>query len=362
MSDKEFIKIKNVSKNFEEVVAVDNINVDIARGEFFSLLGPSGCGKTTLLRILAGFEYPSSGSVFIDNLDVTDITPNLRPTNMVFQNYAIFPHINVKRNIEFGLRKEKLSKDKLDKRVQDALKMVQLEGYEDRYSNQLSGGQRQRIALARALVKQPKVLLLDEPLGALDKKLREEMQLELRNLQRSIGITFIFVTHDQEEAMTMSDRVAVMNKGKILQISPPRDLYDNPKNLFVGDFIGQINFLDTQIVKIEGNNAKVLINKLGEHEIITSNNNLSQNESIVCAIRPETIIISKTNEKNSDICIKGSIVNTSFYGNMTYVYVKIEGLSKPIMVSTSDVLEGLSHNSDCYLNINLKDIRIIQKN
>jgi len=362
MSDKEFIKIKNVSKNFEEVVAVDNINVDIARGEFFSLLGPSGCGKTTLLRILAGFEYPSSGSVFIDSLDVTDITPNLRPTNMVFQNYAIFPHINVKRNIEFGLRKEKLSKDELDKRVQDALKMVQLEGYEDRYSNQLSGGQRQRIALARALVKQPKVLLLDEPLGALDKKLREEMQLELRNLQRSIGITFIFVTHDQEEAMTMSDRVAVMNKGKILQISPPRDLYDNPKNLFVGDFIGQINFLDTQIVKIEGNNAKVLINKLGEHEIITSNNNLSQNESIVCAIRPETIIISKTNEKNSDICIKGSIVNTSFYGNMTYVYVKIEGLSKPIMVSTSDVLEGLSHNSDCYLNINLKDIRIIQKN
>jgi len=362
MSDKEFIKIKNVSKNFEEVVAVDNINVDIARGEFFSLLGPSGCGKTTLLRILAGFEYPSSGSVFIDNLDVTDITPNLRPTNMVFQNYAIFPHINVKRNIEFGLRKEKLSKDELDKRVQDALKMVQLEGYEDRYSNQLSGGQRQRIALARALVKQPKVLLLDEPLGALDKKLREEMQLELRNLQRSIGITFIFVTHDQEEAMTMSDRVAVMNKGKILQISPPRDLYDNPKNLFVGDFIGQINFLDTQIVKIEGSNAKVLINKLGEHEIMTSNNNLSQNESIVCAIRPETIIISKTNEKNSDICIKGSIVNTSFYGNMTYVYVKIEGLSKPIMVSTSDVLEGLTHNSDCYLNINLKDIRIIQKN
>ena len=362
MSDKEFIKINNVSKNFEEVVAVDNINVDIARGEFFSLLGPSGCGKTTLLRILAGFEYPSSGSVFIDNLDVTDITPNLRPTNMVFQNYAIFPHINVKRNIEFGLRKEKLSKDELDKRVQDALKMVQLEGYEDRYSNQLSGGQRQRIALARALVKQPKVLLLDEPLGALDKKLREEMQLELRNLQRSIGITFIFVTHDQEEAMTMSDRVAVMNKGKILQISPPRDLYDNPKNLFVGDFIGQINFLDTQIVKIEGNNAKVLINKLGEHEIMTSNNNLSQNESIVCAIRPETIIISKTNEKNSDICIKGSIVNTSFYGNMTYIYVKIEGLSKPIMVSTSDMLEGLSHNSDCYLNINLKDIRIIQKN
>ena len=362
MSDKEFIKIKCVSKNFNDVTAVDNVDVDIARGEFFSLLGPSGCGKTTLLRILAGFEYPTSGSVFIDSVDVTDITPNLRPTNMVFQNYAIFPHINVKRNIEFGLRKEKLSKDELDKRVKDALKMVQLEGYEDRFSNQLSGGQRQRIALARALVKQPKVLLLDEPLGALDKKLREEMQLELRKLQRRVGITFIFVTHDQEEAMTMSDRVAVMNRGKILQISPPRDLYENPKNLFVGDFIGQINFLDTQIIKIEGNNAKVLINKLGEHELITNNNNLSQNESIVCAIRPETIILSKTNEKISDICIKGTIVNTSFYGNMTYIYVNIEGLLKPIMVSTSDDLEGLSHNSECYLNINLKDIRIIQKN
>ncbi len=362
MNDSEFIKIKSVSKKFDDVVAVDDVNIDIFKGEFFSLLGPSGCGKTTLLRILAGFEYPSSGKVFIDGSDVTDITPNLRPTNMVFQNYAIFPHINVKRNIEFGLRKEKLSREELNQRVNDALKMVQLEGYEDRFSNQLSGGQRQRIALARALVKQPKVLLLDEPLGALDKKLREEMQLELRKLQRSVGITFIFVTHDQEEAMTMSDRVAVMNKGQILQISPPKDLYNNPKNLFVGDFIGQINFLESEIKSVDQKSVNVSIKNLGEH-ILTYADNINQRESIVCAIRPETIQLTQNIDQiKSDISVKGKISNTSFYGNMTYVYVEIEGIKKPLMISTSDPLEGLTYNSDCFVNINLKDIRVIKKN
>ena len=224
MSIKNYIKIKNLSKSFGDVEVLKNINLEVEEGEFFSLLGPSGCGKTTLLRILAGFEYPSEGEVFFDDANVTSLPPNLRPSNMVFQNYAIFPHINVQRNIEFGLRKENLSKDEMQQRVENALKMVQLEGYENRYSNQLSGGQRQRIALARALVKQPKVLLLDEPLGALDKKLREEMQIELRNLQKSLGITFIFVTHDQEEAMTMSDRIAVMDEKHSPSISTKRNL------------------------------------------------------------------------------------------------------------------------------------------
>ena len=360
MSEKDFIKITNLSKNFDEVVAVDDVSVNVAKGEFFSLLGPSGCGKTTLLRILAGFEYPSSGSVSIDGADVTDVPANLRPTNMVFQNYAIFPHINVRRNIEFGLRKEKISSQEMNDRVTEALKMVKLEGYENRFSNQLSGGQRQRIALARALVKRPKVLLLDEPLGALDKKLREEMQIELRNLQRSVGITFVFVTHDQEEAMTMSDRVAVMNEGKILQVSPPRQLYDYPDNLFVGDFIGDINLLESTITSIEGNKVKVLINALGEYEI-EKYTVLNNNDPIVCGIRPKSINISPNEKNQSDIKLNGKISNTSFYGNLTYVYVDIEGLEKPLMLSTAESLQGLSVGSACYIHINLKDIRIIKK-
>tara|TARA_Y100000590_G_scaffold454681_1_gene601903 strand:+ start:234 stop:1319 length:1086 start_codon:yes stop_codon:yes gene_type:complete len=361
MSDKEFIKIFNLSKLFDEVVAVDNVNINIGKGEFFSLLGPSGCGKTTLLRILAGFEYPTKGSVSIDGSDVTDIPANLRPTNMVFQNYAIFPHINVKRNIEFGLRKEKISSEEMNQRVSDALKMVKLEGYENRFSNQLSGGQRQRIALARALVKRPKVLLLDEPLGALDKKLREEMQIELRNLQRSVGITFVFVTHDQEEAMTMSDRVAVMNQGKILQVSPPKELYDYPVNLFVGDFIGDINLLESQISSIDGKKVKVLINGLGEYEL-EAHTVLKQNDDIVTGIRPKSITVSPSKIEQSEVKVRGKITNTSFYGNLTYVYVVIKGIKKPLMLSTAESLQGLSIGSDCYLNINLKDIRIINKN
>ena len=360
MSDKEFIKISNLSKNFDEVVAVDTVNINIGKGEFFSLLGPSGCGKTTLLRILAGFEYPSEGSVSIDGSEVTDIPANLRPTNMVFQNYAIFPHINVQRNIEFGLRKEKISSEEMNQRVNDALKMVKLEGYENRYSNQLSGGQRQRIALARALVKRPKVLLLDEPLGALDKKLREEMQIELRNLQRSVGITFVFVTHDQEEAMTMSDRVAVMNEGKILQVSPPKELYDFPVNLFVGDFIGDINLLESHISSVDGKKAKVLINGLGEYEL-EAHTIINKKDFIFTGIRPKSINISPKEVNQSEIEVKGKITNTSFYGNLTYVYVSIEGIEKPLMLSTAESLQGLSVNSNCYLNISLKDIRIIKK-
>ena len=262
-----FIQIKNISKHFADVKAVDDVSFEIKEGEFFSLLGPSGCDKTTLLRLLAGFEYPTSGNLLIDGTDITALPPDKRPTNMVFQNYAIFPHLNVEKNIQFGLRKLGLSNDEIDKRVKDVLLLVKLEGYEERFSNQLSGGQRQRVALARALVRQPKVLLLDEPLGALDKKLRDEMQLELRTLQKNIGITFVFVTHDQQEAISMSDRVAVMNDGKIQQLSAPNELYKNPENIFVSDFIGETNFLKAETKSSDGEFINVSIEGLGEFKI-----------------------------------------------------------------------------------------------
>jgi len=359
MSSKNYIKIKNLSKNFGEVEVLKNINLEIEEGEFFSLLGPSGCGKTTLLRILAGFEYPSNGEVYFDQTNVTSLPPNLRPSNMVFQNYAIFPHINVQRNIEFGLRKEKLSNEEMKTRVLKALKMVQLEGYEDRYSNQLSGGQRQRIALARALVKQPKVLLLDEPLGALDKKLREEMQIELRNLQKSLGITFIFVTHDQEEAMTMSDRIAVMDEGNILQVSPPREIYHNPKNKFVSEFIGNINTFKTQILSASKDELSIDIDGLGSQKI-NNKFDVSQNDIIYSAIRPEEIIISKENNLIKNKSYECSIKNISFYGESTYFYVQPTNSDKIIMVSNYEEKFTFRENDKCFINFDTENIKIIK--
>ncbi len=251
MSDA-FLRIDKVSKRFAEVTAVDAANIAIARGEFFSLLGPSGCGKTTLLRMIAGFEFPDEGAILIDGADVTDAPPNRRPTNMVFQSYAIFPHLNVFDNIAYGLRRERLARAALNARAEEALAMIKLEGFGARKADQLSGGQRQRVALARALVCRPKVLLLDEPLGALDKRLREAMQIELRQLQKAVGITFVFVTHDQEEALSMSDRIAVMSGGRVLQIAAPRTLYEAPSCREVADFIGTMNFFEGVVAAVEG--------------------------------------------------------------------------------------------------------------
>ncbi len=359
MSIKNYIKIKNLSKSFGDVEVLKNINLEVEEGEFFSLLGPSGCGKTTLLRILAGFEYPSEGEVFFDDANVTSLPPNLRPSNMVFQNYAIFPHINVQRNIEFGLRKENLSKDEMQQRVSNALKMVQLEGYENRYSNQLSGGQRQRIALARALVKQPKVLLLDEPLGALDKKLREEMQIELRNLQKSLGITFIFVTHDQEEAMTMSDRIAVMDEGNILQVSPPKEIYHNPKNKFVSQFIGNINILDADLKNVSNENLSIEADCFGSMQL-KNYQQIIENDKINIAIRPEEITISKISDSNYDYNFQSNVKNISFYGESTYYYVQLNNSDKILMVSKNETKEPFSENDNCYVNFNSNNVKIIK--
>src|SRR5476649_2064693 len=244
-----FLSLSKVSKRFGDLAAVDGVDLEVPRGAFFALLGPSGCGKTTLLRMIAGFAQPDDGIIAIDGVSMNGVPANLRPTNMVFQSYAIFPHLNVFDNIAYGLRKERLAGAELTRRVEGALAMIKLEGYGVRRAEELSGGQRQRVALARALVRRPKVLLLDEPLGALDKRLREAMQIELRALQKSVGITFVFVTHDQEEALSMSDRIAVMSAGQVLQIASPRMLYEAPNCREVEDFIGQMNFFNGAVTR-----------------------------------------------------------------------------------------------------------------
>ncbi|MFZ9360886.1 MAG: ABC transporter ATP-binding protein [Candidatus Nanopelagicales bacterium] len=243
------VSLRNVSKKFGDVVAVDNVNLDVYDKEFLTLLGPSGSGKTTVLRMIAGFELPTSGTIELDGQDVTNLAPFNRNVNTVFQDYALFPHMNVIENISYGLRVKKVEKNEALRLAKEALASVQLAGYEDRKPSQLSGGQRQRVALARALVNRPKVLLLDEPLGALDLKLRQQMQIELKEIQRQVGITFVFVTHDQEEALTMSDRIAVFNNGRIQQIDTPSVIYEHPKNEFVAGFVGTSNLLSKDVAK-----------------------------------------------------------------------------------------------------------------
>ena len=318
------VEVEKVYKTFGEVKAVDGVSLKVAQGHFFSLLGPSGCGKTTLLRLIAGFEIPNSGDILIDSKSMDRIAPNLRPTNMVFQNYAIFPHLNVEENVAYGLRKKNLPKEKKLKMINDSLELVGLEGLNKRSSNALSGGQKQRVALARALILKPKVLLLDEPLSALDKKLREQMQSELRNLQKAVGITFILVTHDQEEALTMSDKIAVMFDGKVEQIASPKELYERPASRRVASFIGAMNFVNAEILESNGK-VKVKSDLLGKFEISKkqiSGNHI--NKEITLGIRPELISINPE-KSNSKSLIKGEIIEISYLGETTYYKI---GFSK----------------------------------
>ncbi len=331
-----FISIDRVSKHFGSVVAVDDVSIDIARGEFFSLLGPSGCGKTTLLRMLAGFEFPTYGEIFIDDQAMSSVPPNHRPVNMVFQSYAIFPHLNVKQNIGYALVQDKLPKQEFDARVGEMLDMINLPGYENRGAHELSGGERQRVALARALIRKPKVLLLDEPLGALDKKLREHMQLELRALQRSVGITFVFVTHDQEEALTMSDRVAVMSKGRYLQIDTPTRLYEAPVNREVADFIGTMNFFDARVAGRSNGSVDVDAGPVGRFSMSGDNGSFAEGQAVLVAIRPEKILISEEQPQNGH-AVKGTMSDTAYLGDRSHFYVRIDGIETPIAVSSQNL-------------------------
>ena len=333
-----FLSISQVCKSFGGPPVVDGVSLEVPRGEFFALLGPSGCGKTTLLRMIAGFETPDSGTIAIDGEAMNSVPPHHRPTNMVFQSYAIFPHLNVFDNIAYGLRKLKLPKDALRAKVEAMLATVRLEGLGARAADQLSGGQRQRVALARALVREPKILLLDEPLGALDKRLREAMQIELHALQRKVGITFVLVTHDQEEALSLSDRVAVMESGRILQVASPRDLYDRPTSRAVADFIGEINFFHATVREIGNDAVTVNAGRLGLIRLPRANltPGINSDDHILLAIRPEHIRFGSEG-------VAGEIAAATFLGERCHFHVKIAGRTDPVAVSGSAPPGGPVH-------------------
>jgi spermidine/putrescine transport system ATP-binding protein len=331
-AERDFIRIGNLSKRFGATLAVDRVTLDISRGEFFSLLGPSGCGKTTLLRMVGGFTAPDTGTVVIDGEDVTATPPNRRPTNMVFQSYAIFPHLNVRDNIAYGLKPEGLSRVERDKRVTEALNLIALQGYDERRPHQLSGGERQRVALARALVKRPKVLLLDEPLGALDKRLREAMQIELRQLQREVGITFLFVTHDQEEALAMSDQIAVMDKGRVLQVADPKTLYETPNSRAVAEFIGTMNFFEARLIGIGQGKIMLEAETLGRLEVAPPQRvTYTPGMRLVAAIRPEKLLLS--HEPPSGPSLRGRVLSAAYFGDRSHFQLAIKDRKTPLTVA-----------------------------
>ena len=335
MPDRPMIQIENVSKFYGIYKALDEVSLSIGEGEFFSLLGPSGCGKTTLLRSIAGFETPTSGDILIDGVTSMALPPNKRPTNMVFQSYAIFPHLDVAENVAYGLKRLKLSPADEKRRVLDALDQVRLNGLGQRKAHELSGGQRQRVALARALVMRPKVLLLDEPLSALDKKLREEMQVELRMLQKAVGITFILVTHDQYEALALSDRIAVMFGGRIAQIATPKEIYQRPRTRAVADFLGGMNFLRAKVLGEQGNAVSVDAARFGAVNLDKPHGFAPTNGHVTVGIRPERLRLLWDDDRAPHE-LSGRIENRAYFGEVTHLTVGIDGLEQPLsMVETN---------------------------
>ncbi len=331
-STEPMISISSVSKLFGQVKAVDDVTLDIARNEFFAILGPSGSGKTTLLRMLAGFETPNFGEIYVDGEAVSGVLPNRRPTNMVFQSYAIFPHLDVRENIGYGLLNKRMTKEQINAEVDAMLELIRLPNYGQRAAHQLSGGERQRVALARALVCQPKVLLLDEPLGALDKKLREEMQVELRQLQREVGITFVFVTHDQEEALTMADRIAVMGDGKIVQVDTPNALYETPASIAVAEFIGNINLLPGTVADIS-ETVVIDTGRAGRVSVPDRESRVNTGDKVQLAVRPEKLRISREAPGEGFNGIRGRLIANSYAGDRSYYFLDVEGLSRRLTVA-----------------------------
>ena len=352
--NKPFVQIRGLTKKFGEITAVDNIDLDIYQGELFCLLGGSGCGKSTLLRMLAGFEFPESGTISIDGIDMSQVPAYERPTNMMFQSYALFPHMTVGENIAFGLQQDKISKTEISDRVNDILKLVELEGYIKRRPQQLSGGQMQRVALARALVKKPKLLLLDEPLAALDKKLRKQTQFELANIQEQVGVTFIVVTHDQEEAMTLSSRMAVMDMGKFKQIGTPTEIYEFPESRFVADFIGSANIFEGKVINSKAGHVTVSTD-VGEL-VVNYGQSVSEGKNIWIGIRPEKIHLSKTITKKKDgNHIKGVVEEIGYLGETSIYKVRLENgqiidVSAPNQSRPMNQARGITWEDVVYLS------------
>ncbi len=329
------VSIKNLTRRYPGgVTAVDNVSIDIAQNEFFALLGPSGCGKTTLLRMISGLDTPTEGQIFIGGEDMALTPPNLRPTNMVFQSYAVFPHMTVQDNVSYGLRVTGVAADETKRRTAEALEMVKLSHLAARKPDQMSGGQRQRVALARALVKRPKVLLLDEPLSALDAKLRDDMRLELTRLQETVGITFIIVTHDQDEALSMASRIAVMNKGAVEQIATPAELYEQPRNRFVADFIGKVNLIEASVLKQSGKKVSCLTQGLGKIDVSTDK---TCGDKATVAIRPEKLKISTVEPKGAGIIkSRATVRDVAYYGDTSHIVADAaDGLNLHINVQNN---------------------------
>ncbi|MGI9437158.1 MAG: ABC transporter ATP-binding protein [Geminicoccaceae bacterium] len=359
MTEQPIIELKGVEKRFGSFVAVTDVNLSLRQGEFFSLLGPSGCGKTTALRVIAGFLDPEEGDVIIDGQSMKNVPPNRRPTNMVFQSYAIFPHLNVGDNVAFGLRKLGLNTEERLKRVDEALEMVELGGLQDRKADQLSGGQRQRVALARALVMRPKVLLLDEPLSALDKNLREAMQFELRRLQQSIGITFVMVTHDQYEAMTMSDRIGVMFGGRLAQVAGPEEMYAMPCDKDVAAFIGGMNFLDAEQTGQGSDHLAIAVPGFGALDIKPNPNVKARDRNFLVGIRPEQLEIGTSEPQGYDATVQGTVANVAFYGESVHYHVGLDGLDEPLKVAVPNYFHTVDHQQNDRVWIGLQRASVI---